>query len=101
MLLKEYYFSFSAVPAFTFKWPMVELLQKQEPIIWLTAPAVNCDQLKTKRNIKSIVWKQENGKYSTWNMKRIWRWQCEFADGNIKRWDGIALLIHIYTLLRF
>ena len=47
MLLKEYYFSFSAVAAFTFNWPIVDLLQKQEPIIWLTAPAVNCDQLKT------------------------------------------------------
>ena len=39
MLLKEYYFSFSAVAAFTFNWPIVDLLQKQEPII--------CDQLKT------------------------------------------------------
>ena len=47
MLLKEYYFSFSAVAAFMFNWPVVDPLQKQEPIIWLTAPAVNCDQLKT------------------------------------------------------
>ena len=57
MVLKVYYFSFSAVAGCTFNWSMVNLLGKQRSIIWLTTPAIDCDWLKRKANMESVVLK--------------------------------------------
>ena len=48
MLLKVYNVSFSAVAVCTFKWTMVDLLQKQRRLIWLTTPVFDCDRSKRK-----------------------------------------------------
>ena len=79
-LLKVYYFfSFSAIAAGTFNWPMFDLLRNKDELLEWTVPAFKCDQKKEKE-----AWKvqcgisQSKGKYIVYeqnieNYNEEWR----------------------------
>ena len=48
-------------------WQMIDFSWKQEWIIWLTAPAFECNWQKRKGNMESLVWKYtvESAVYGT------------------------------------
>ena len=53
MLIRVY--NFSAAAVCMFKWPMVDLLQKQEWLIWLPIAVFHCGRLKGKGDMESTV----------------------------------------------
>ena len=70
VLLKVYWFSFSAVVACTFHWHMIDLLRNKDESLEWTAPTYKCDQEKRKRNVESTVWKftMESIVHSIWKV---------------------------------
>ena len=60
MLIRVY--NFSAVAVCMFKWPMVDLLQKQGWLIWLPIAVFHCGRLKGKGDMEVQC------KYTRWKV---------------------------------
>ena len=61
---------------------MLDPLQKERWLIWWTTPFSDCDRLKKGKH-ETYSLKITVGKYSARCLKRIWKWQCKFADDKI------------------
>ena len=99
MLLRVYSFSFAAVAGCTFNWRMLDPLQKERWLIWWTTPFSDCDRSKKGKH-ETYSLKITVGKYSARCLKRIWKWQCKFADHKINwcaRWYYSSTYIHYWA----
>ena len=87
-LLKVFCSSFSAVAVCTFDWSMDNLLGTHKKNVWLTVFAFKCKSIKKKGIHGNYRVKVNDGKWSAWHMKMIWKLQYEFADAKINILTG-------------